>query len=481
MTDVGSTKRSVVAAVDDPRFVGGHPLAGAETAGVEHARPISSQGATWYLTPTARTGGMLYERLHRLLVDLGARPAALDAETHDALLATVSHLPHVLANVLVARAARVLSEEGERLPATGPVVPRRHARGGRQHGDLARHLPRQRRRAGRRDRRHGAAARRGARRACRCATRRPWRPGTRARARSAGGCSRPTWPAARCTSCASSVPNRPGVVAEVALALGRAGVNILDMALYPASDMSPARSPCGWRRRSADEAQAARRGPRPDGGAAVNVRFAPGEPLRGTVVAPPDKSLSHRAALMAAMTDEPVRDHRLPRRRRHELDARRRAGARRAGRAARRLAGRARRRPAGGGAGRRDRRRQRRHADAAAAGLAGRAGRGALDARRRRLDPAPPGRPDRRAAAADGRVDRRARGPLPAVHGGRAARCAGSSTSCRSPPRRSSRACCWPGCSPREPPRWSSRSRAATTPSGCWPPPAPRSPATATA
>jgi 3-phosphoshikimate 1-carboxyvinyltransferase len=39
----------------------------------------------------------------------------------------------------------------------------------------------------------------------------------------------------------------------------------------------------------------------------VNVRFAPGEPLRGTVVAPPDKSLSHRAALMAAMTDEPVR------------------------------------------------------------------------------------------------------------------------------------------------------------------------------
>ena len=120
VTDVGSTKRSVVAAVDDPRFVGGHPLAGAETGGVEHARADLFEGATWYLTPTARTGGILYERLHRLLVDLGARPAALDADTHDALLATVSHLPHVLANVLVARAARVLSEEGERLPATGP-------------------------------------------------------------------------------------------------------------------------------------------------------------------------------------------------------------------------------------------------------------------------------------------------------------------------------------------------------------------------
>ena len=120
VSDVGSTKRSVVAAVDDPRFVGGHPLAGAETAGVEHARADLFDGATWYLTPTARTGGILYERLHRLLVDLGARPSALDADTHDALLATVSHLPHVLANVLVARAARLLSDEGERLPATGP-------------------------------------------------------------------------------------------------------------------------------------------------------------------------------------------------------------------------------------------------------------------------------------------------------------------------------------------------------------------------
>src|SRR5436309_600936 len=38
VTDVGSTKRSVVAAHEDPRFVGGHPLAGAETSGVEHAR-----------------------------------------------------------------------------------------------------------------------------------------------------------------------------------------------------------------------------------------------------------------------------------------------------------------------------------------------------------------------------------------------------------------------------------------------------------
>ena len=88
VTDVGSTKRAVVGAVDDPRFIGGHPLAGAETAGVEHARADLFDGATWYLTPTPRTEGVLYERLHRLLADLGARPAAIDAETHDRLMAS---------------------------------------------------------------------------------------------------------------------------------------------------------------------------------------------------------------------------------------------------------------------------------------------------------------------------------------------------------------------------------------------------------
>jgi len=120
VSDVGSTKRTVVAAHDDPRFVGGHPLAGAETAGVQNARADLFEGATWYLTPSEHTSGILYERLHRLLRALGARPAAIEADTHDQVLATVSHLPHVLANVLVSQAAQELAEGGERLPATGP-------------------------------------------------------------------------------------------------------------------------------------------------------------------------------------------------------------------------------------------------------------------------------------------------------------------------------------------------------------------------
>ena len=68
VSDVGSTKRVVADVARDPRFVGGHPLAGAETAGVEHARADLFDGATWYLTPARRAPtGVLYERLHRLL------------------------------------------------------------------------------------------------------------------------------------------------------------------------------------------------------------------------------------------------------------------------------------------------------------------------------------------------------------------------------------------------------------------------------
>ncbi len=122
VTDVGSTKRVLSDAGADERFIGGHPLAGAETAGVEHAREDLFEGATWYLTPArGSTAGVLYERLHRLLASFGAQPTAIDPETHDRLMACVSHLPHVLANLLVAQAAGLLSRESlPRLPAVGP-------------------------------------------------------------------------------------------------------------------------------------------------------------------------------------------------------------------------------------------------------------------------------------------------------------------------------------------------------------------------
>ena len=121
VSDAGSTKRGIVAALgEDERFVGGHPLAGAETAGVENARADLFEGASWYLTPTERTGGALYERLERAIAGLGARPRAIDAAAHDRVMATVSHLPHVLADVLAAQAAAELTHDAERLPEVGP-------------------------------------------------------------------------------------------------------------------------------------------------------------------------------------------------------------------------------------------------------------------------------------------------------------------------------------------------------------------------
>ena len=87
------------------RFIGGHPLAGAETAGVDGSREDLFEGARWYLTPTPTRGPALRSAA-RAVAGLGARPQAVDAASHDREMATVSHLPHVLANVLADQAAR---------------------------------------------------------------------------------------------------------------------------------------------------------------------------------------------------------------------------------------------------------------------------------------------------------------------------------------------------------------------------------------
>ena len=239
ITDVGSTKAALLATLPEgvarERFIGGHPLAGAETSGVEHARADLFEGARWYLTPTERSGGMHYDLLQRTVADLGARPQAIDAEAHDRLMATVSHVPHVIANVLVQEAATALAEESERLPEVGPsfrdttrvaganpaiwediyaanseaVADAIDAVSGRL-ADAARII-----RAGE----GGAvgewhrAAREDRRRLL--------------EAEIEGG---------ELFELRVAVENRPGTVAEIALALGRERVNIEDMALYPAAD-----------------------------------------------------------------------------------------------------------------------------------------------------------------------------------------------------------------------------------------------------
>jgi prephenate dehydrogenase len=123
VSDVGSTKRAILSAVADERFVGGHPMAGAESAGVEQARAELFDGAKWYLTPTAGRGeepASSLQRLSDLIAALGAHPTTIGAAAHDRLMARLSHLPHVLANVLVSGAARALEREQRELQ-DGPL------------------------------------------------------------------------------------------------------------------------------------------------------------------------------------------------------------------------------------------------------------------------------------------------------------------------------------------------------------------------
>jgi prephenate dehydrogenase len=107
VTDIGSTKGAIVASVsgsDRARFVGGHPIAGREVRGAQHAVPDLFVGATWFLTPVADTDTRRYRDLHAFVAALGAEPVAVDPGAHDRLLALTSHLPHVIANLLVNQA-----------------------------------------------------------------------------------------------------------------------------------------------------------------------------------------------------------------------------------------------------------------------------------------------------------------------------------------------------------------------------------------
>ena len=103
VTDVGSTKRSVVQAGQAlKRFVGSHPMAGSEKRGVEFARTDLFEGALCIITPTDMTDRGAVDSVEQFWQTVGMRVTRLSPEDHDRDLAFVSHLPHALAAALVA-------------------------------------------------------------------------------------------------------------------------------------------------------------------------------------------------------------------------------------------------------------------------------------------------------------------------------------------------------------------------------------------
>jgi len=103
--DMGSTKREIYAALEklpeNVQPVGAHPMTGKETAGFTAAEPGLYGDATWVLSPLARTSSDALELAHELAYAVGAKPVVLEPERHDRLVASISHLPYLVASALV--------------------------------------------------------------------------------------------------------------------------------------------------------------------------------------------------------------------------------------------------------------------------------------------------------------------------------------------------------------------------------------------
>ncbi|MGQ9502420.1 MAG: prephenate dehydrogenase [Anaerolineae bacterium] len=109
--DLGSTKQAIVRAMEmlPPHVqpLGSHPMCGKEVRGLAAADPQLYRDAPWVLVPLARTSEASLELARALIQAVGARPLVLDAARHDRLVAAISHLPYVLATVLVLAVAQL--------------------------------------------------------------------------------------------------------------------------------------------------------------------------------------------------------------------------------------------------------------------------------------------------------------------------------------------------------------------------------------
>lgn len=120
VTDLGSTKATIVSAVQANaaacrKFVGAHPLAGGEKTGAQHARDDLFQNRTVVITPTDATDAERVHRCRGLWLRLGSRVVVMSPHEHDQAVATVSHVPHLVASLL----ADLPGAESRRLAGTG--------------------------------------------------------------------------------------------------------------------------------------------------------------------------------------------------------------------------------------------------------------------------------------------------------------------------------------------------------------------------
>ncbi|MBP1999553.1 prephenate dehydrogenase [Paenibacillus shirakamiensis] len=106
ITDVGSTKASIVTCAEklgmrEVHFIGGHPMAGSERSGVGAASSLLFENAYYVLTPSSSVDETVYGRLAEILQWTKAHIVKVDPEIHDEIVGAISHLPHIIAVALV--------------------------------------------------------------------------------------------------------------------------------------------------------------------------------------------------------------------------------------------------------------------------------------------------------------------------------------------------------------------------------------------
>ncbi len=111
VTDAGSTKRRILSAASrlsaDVDFIGGHPMAGKESSGLEAADADLFLDASWALVPRHGTPDSSVEQISELIRDLGAKPILTNAEDHDRAVAVISHLPQIVSVLLCQQSSTV--------------------------------------------------------------------------------------------------------------------------------------------------------------------------------------------------------------------------------------------------------------------------------------------------------------------------------------------------------------------------------------
>ncbi len=124
-TDAGSTKANIVnkarKSLPHGQFLGGHPMAGKETRGVEEADADLFRGKTYVLTPECpeELDTLVTRGFQNCLLRIGANVLVLTPDEHDRIVALTSHLPQLLSTALAATVSEHIESDSDHLAVSG--------------------------------------------------------------------------------------------------------------------------------------------------------------------------------------------------------------------------------------------------------------------------------------------------------------------------------------------------------------------------